>query len=135
MGVAVSATCDPLANASLHADAQLIPDGVLVTEPLPVTLTDNVWFCTNVAVMLCAAFIVTLQLPAPLQAPPQAEKVQPLAGVAVRLTFIPSPKSALHVDGQAMPVGPLATEPLPVTLTVRAAWPGYANTQAAPVPF
>jgi len=71
----------------VHADGQLIPDGELVTVPLPETLTSSVyWGSANVAVTLCAALIVTTQLPTPLQAPPQPEKPQPFAGVAVSVT-------------------------------------------------
>ena len=71
----------------MHIDGQLIPDGELVTVPLPATLTLSVyWVCANVAVTLCAAFIVTTQLPKPLQAPLQPLKPQPSAGVAVSVT-------------------------------------------------
>jgi len=35
-GFAVSVTVVPLANLELHAEPQLIPDGVLVTVPPPV---------------------------------------------------------------------------------------------------
>ena len=73
----------------MHADGQLIPAGELVTVPLPATLTLSVyWVCANVAVTLCAAFIVTTQLPTPLQAPPQPLKPQPFAGVAVSVTCV-----------------------------------------------
>ena len=49
--------------------------------PLPLTLTDSATAGTNVAVTDFAAFIGTVQLPLPLQAPPQLPKAQPLAGV------------------------------------------------------
>jgi phage tail protein X len=118
-GVAVSVTCVAEAKFALHVDGQLIPAGELVTVPLPVTLTDNATFCTNVAVTDAAAFIVTEHPALPLQAPPQLLKVQPLAGVAVKVTGVPLANPALHVDGQLMPAGLLVTVPLPVTLTVR----------------
>src|SRR5580704_856341 len=38
-GVAVSVTCVPLLKLALHVDGQLMPAGLLVTEPLPVKLT------------------------------------------------------------------------------------------------
>src|SRR5580700_10451766 len=99
----------------VHTDGQLIAPGELVTVPLPATLTLSVyWVCANVAVTLCAALIVTTQLPTPLQAPPQPLKVQPLAGVAVKVTGVPAANPAAHVDGQLMPAGLLATVPLPV---------------------
>src|ERR1700692_535731 len=98
-----------------------MPTGELVTVPLPDTLTLSVyWVCANVAVTLCAAFIVTTQLPTPLQAPPQPLKPQPFAGVAVSVTWVPEAQVALHVDGQLIPAGELVTAPLPVTLTVNA---------------
>ena len=102
----------------MQTDGQLIPDGELLTVPLPATLTSSVyWVCANVAVTLCAAVMLTTQLPTPLQAPPQPEKPQPSAGVAVNVTCVPPVKLALHVDGQLIPVGELVTVPLPVTLT------------------
>ena len=102
----------------MHSDGQLIPAGELVTVPLPETLTLSVyWVCANVAVTLCAIFIVTTQLPTPLQAPPQPLKPQPSAGVAVSVTCVAGAKFALHVDGQLIPAGELVTVPLPVTLT------------------
>jgi hypothetical protein len=71
-------------------DPQLIPDGELVTEPLPVTLADSVKStCENVAETLSAAFIVTTQLPVPLHAPPHPLKLPPLTGVAVSVTGVP----------------------------------------------
>ena len=75
----------------------------------------------NVADTDCGEFIVTVQPALPLQAPPQPVKIQPLAGVAVKVTFVPLENPALHVDGQLMPAGLLVTVPLPVTLTVRTA--------------
>ena len=41
-------------------------------------------------------FIVTVQAPVPLHAPPQLLKVHPLAGVAVSVTAVPGAKFALH---------------------------------------
>ena len=36
LAVAVSVTSVPLANVALHVDAQLMPEGLLVTVPAPV---------------------------------------------------------------------------------------------------
>ena len=73
----------------MHIEGQLIPDGELLTVPLPETLTLSVsWVCANVAVTLCDAFIVTTQLPTPLQGPPQPSKVELPAGVAVNVTCV-----------------------------------------------
>src|ERR1700728_1616739 len=43
----------------------------------------------NIAVTLSSEFMVTRQLPLPLQAPPQPLKVAPPAGVAVSITDVP----------------------------------------------
>jgi hypothetical protein len=114
----VKVTVVPALKLALHVEGQLTPVGELVTAPLPVTLTDNVKTCVNVADTDCAEFIVTVHPPVPLQAPPQPLKIQPFAGVAVKLTDVPLVKPALHVDGQLIPEGLLDTVPLPVTLAV-----------------
>ena len=43
----------------------------------------------NIAVTLSSEFMVTRQLPLPLQAPPQPLKLAPPAGVAVSVTGVP----------------------------------------------
>jgi hypothetical protein len=69
---------------------------------------------SNVATTECAAFIVTTQAPVPVQSPDQPEKVEPSAGVGVRVTIVPSAKLALHIPGQEIPAGLLLTVPVPV---------------------
>ena len=61
----------------------------------------------------------TEQAPVPEQAPDHPVKVDPAAGVSVRLTEVPLLKFALQVPGQLMPAGLLVTVPAPdpVTLT------------------
>jgi len=73
----------------------------------------------NVAVTLFAALIVTEQVPVPVHAPLQPEKVWPLAGVAVSVTLVPEVKLAEQVAPQLMPAGKLVTVPLPATVTLR----------------
>jgi hypothetical protein len=41
-GTAVSDTCAPAVKLALQVEPQLIPDGVEVTVPLPLSLTDKV---------------------------------------------------------------------------------------------
>ena len=72
-----------------------MPAGELVTVPLPVLLTESAKVCcVKVADTLCAEFIVTMQPPVPLQAPPQPAKPQPLAAVAVKVTGVPVSSSS-----------------------------------------
>src|SRR5271170_1094459 len=75
------------------------------------------WAIRNAAVTLSAALMVTTQLPAPLHAPLQPPKTQPLAGVSLRVTCVPLAKLALQVDPQLIPDGVLVTVPLPDTPT------------------
>ena len=76
----------------------------------------------KVAVTARAAVIVTVQLPAPTQLPPQPTKVEPEAGAAVKVTTVLMVNDAEHVAPHAMPAGVLVTVPLPAPalVTVRA---------------
>src|SRR5262249_36052966 len=96
-GVAVSATWAPLGKFAPQLPPQSIPAGALVTVPLPVSPTESgKLFCVKLADTFCAAFIVTLQLPAPAQTPPHPVKLQPAAGAAVSATCVPPAKFALQ---------------------------------------
>src|SRR5205807_7739400 len=66
-------------------------------------------------------FIVTVQLPMPLHAPPQPERLQPTAEVAVRVTWVPALKLALQVEPQSIHARELVTLPpgLPTIETER----------------
>jgi len=92
-GVAAKVTAVPLANAAEHVAPQVMPAGLLVTVPAPAPdlLTVNVKVgIANVAVTVVPAFRVTVQVPVPEQPPPlQPEKVEPAAGVAVKITVVP----------------------------------------------
>ena len=57
---------------------------------------------------------LTVQAAVPVQAPDQPVKVEPEAGVAVRVTEVPLPKLAVQVEPQSMPAGLLVTVPAPV---------------------
>ena len=116
-GVAVKVTAVPLAKAAEQVAPQAMPAGALVTVPVPapVLLTVRVKLCSaKVAVTVCAALIVTVQVPVPEQPPPlQPVNVEPAAGVAVRVTAVPLANAAEQVAPQAMPAGALVTVPAP----------------------
>jgi hypothetical protein len=68
-----------------------------------------------VAVTDVAALIVRLHVPVPVQPPPlQPVKVEPAAGVAVKVTTVPLVKPVEHVAPQEIPAGALTTLPLPI---------------------
>ena len=112
---------------------QSIPAGALVTVPEPSPAFVKVTFAVSkVAVTAAAAFIVTTQLPAPVQAPDQPAKTALGAGVAVRVTTVPSSNSAEHSNAmseQLIPAGSLITEPdpSPASTTSR---PNVTNAEA-----
>jgi hypothetical protein len=122
-GAAAKLTTVPLAKLAEHVVPQEIPEGVLVTAPVPVPLLDTVRvkgpaFAVKVAPTDLAASMVTLQAPVPVQAPLQPANVEPESGVAVRFTTVPLSKLAEHVVPQEIPAGELATIPVPVPLFV-----------------
>src|SRR6202044_1395197 len=53
----------------------------------------------NIAVTLSIEFMVTWQLPLPVQAPPQLLKVAPAVGVAVSVTGVPLAEVIVAIDG------------------------------------
>jgi hypothetical protein len=57
--------------------------------------------------------IVTVQVPLPVHALDQPEKVEPPAGVAVRVTFVAATKECEHVEPQLIPAGLEVTVPEP----------------------
>ncbi len=116
--VAVSVTLAPLAKVAEQVEVQLLmPAGSLDTVPLPVPdgVTVSVYVSVlNVAVTDRAADIVTVQVPdAFVQSPLQPAKTEPVVGVAVRTTEVPSLKLAVQVAPQLMPAGLLVTVPVP----------------------
>jgi len=66
----------------------------------------------KVAVTVIAAFIVTVHGPVPAQPPLQPVKVDPLAGLAVRVTAVPLLYGAEQAVPQLMPGGFEVTVPL-----------------------
>lgn len=71
LGVAVSVSCAPGAKVALHVPGQLIPAGLLVTDPvpLPASATVSATPALNVALTVSAAVIVTTQELVPVQLP------------------------------------------------------------------
>src|SRR2546422_11152526 len=94
-----------------------MPDGLLVTVPVPVPALERVSAKVGrlkVAVTVVAAEIVTVQVLVPEQPPPlQPLKVEPAAGAAVSVTAVPLGKLAAQAAPQGVPAGPLGTVPLP----------------------
>lgn len=68
----------------------------------------------NVAETLVSAFMVTLHVEVPLQAPDQPAKAALAAGAAVSVTAVPALNAARQVEPQLMPAGLLETVPEPV---------------------
>ena len=66
------------------------------------------------AVAILSASIRTSQAPVPEHAFDHPAKVEPDAGVAVRVTVAPFATVAVHVEPQSMPEGAEVTVPLPV---------------------
>ena len=101
---------------------QSIPAGALVIVPLPVPvlLTVNaICVMTKFALTDWAWLSVTAQvLVVPVQAPDQPLKLDPAAGVAVRVMAVFGAKLAVQVAPQSMPAGVLVIDPVPVPLVV-----------------
>jgi hypothetical protein len=148
--IALSVTDAPELKFAAQVPGQLMPEGLLDTEPLPVparvTVSGKV-AVVNVAVTFRAALIVTVQEPVPVQAPLQPAKIEPEAAVALSVTDAPELKFAAQVPGQLMPEGLLDTEPVPVPASVTVsgevavvnvavtAWPPFIVTVHVPVPL
>ena len=124
-GLAVNVTDVPEAYDSVQSVPQLIPAGVLRTEPGPTVVTVSVNGpppdTLNVAVTDRAWVIDTTHDPVPVHAPDQPAKVEPAAGAAVNVTEVPEAYDSVQSVPQLMPVGVLVTvpEPVPALVTVR----------------
>src|SRR5206468_12278323 len=92
-GLAVRVTAVPLAKLAEQVATQLIPVGLLITvpDPVPASVTVSAKVGAKAAVTVVAAETVTTHVPAPLHPPPlHPVKVEPAAGLAVRVTAIGS---------------------------------------------
>ena len=86
----------------------------------------------KVAVTDWFAFIVTVHVPVPLQAPDHPAKKAPLAGVAVSLTLVPELNDAVHVGEQLIPAGLLVTVPVEVPANCTESWNVVGGAEATP---
>jgi hypothetical protein len=130
---AVRSTTVPYENVAEQVPGQEMPEGELVTVPLPLTPTVSVsGIGLNVALTLSALFIATVQVPVPEQAPDQPANVCPEEGEAVRITVVPNENATEQVPGQEMPEGELVTVPLPATFTVSVSGGPYCVIVAGP---
>jgi len=112
--------------ASAAAKVRQGDDRVHGLESLPEVAETQVWLAcapppplVKFAATLAVEFIVSEQLPVPVQAPLQPAELDPAAGVEVKVTCVPLAKLALQVAPQLIPGGELVTVPLPDTLTER----------------
>jgi hypothetical protein len=96
--VAVRVTAVPGSKLALHVCPQLMPDGLLLTLPLPVPVmvTASVGKSLKVAVTEIFFVNVTVQALTPLHTPDHPAKKELAAGDAVSVTFVPLAKLALH---------------------------------------
>jgi hypothetical protein len=118
-GVAVNTTIVPVVNEAAHVAPQAMPAGALVTAPVPVpdlvTVRAKEDGRVNVAMTEVAALSVMVQAAVPEHPPPlQPENVEPVAGVAVKVTMVPVVNWVEQVVPHEMPAGALTTLPLPV---------------------
>jgi hypothetical protein len=93
-GLASRVTVDPAAKDELQVVPQLIPLGLLVTEPVPwasslLTVSVCCGTAPNVAVTDVSSLTVTVQVPVPEHAPPHPSKLEPEAGFALSVTVVP----------------------------------------------
>ena len=91
-GVAARLTAVPEANAAEQVAPQLIPEGALETEPVPVParVVVRVKRGTKFAAIDVFAFIVTVHVPVPAHAPPlHPVNTDPAVAAAVSVTEVP----------------------------------------------
>jgi hypothetical protein len=95
---AVSVTAVPGSKLAPHVCPQLIPDGLLLTLPLPEPLRVTASTGKSLKVAVAEEFWlnVILQAPTPLQAPDHPAKKELAAGVAASVTSVPLAKLTLH---------------------------------------
>src|SRR4051812_21766886 len=111
-GVGVSVTEVPVGKMVVQLPAaQLMPPGVVVTAPGPVTFTVSRSPGTKVAVTEALAVMVNWQAARPAQAPVQPVKVLPTSAWAASETTALGRKPTVQVAPQLMPPGVELTVP------------------------
>jgi hypothetical protein len=152
---AVSVTFVPDLKLAVQVEPQSMPEGLLVTVPVPlppgVTVSMKLGILAKVAFTVESAVTVTSHFLVPLHpSPDQPLNDDPAEADAVRVTIVPSPKleehwllDALHL----MPAGLLTTWPVPVpvsdTFNVKliplkfavTLWAAFMFTTQEPVPL
>src|SRR3954469_8511181 len=95
-----------------------MPTGLDVTVPAPLpglVTASRIVSSVSLAATLVAPVIVVVQVrPVPVQPPVQPSNLEPVAGVAVKVTAWPKLKPALHVAPQLIPAGTDVTVPAPL---------------------
>jgi hypothetical protein len=111
-------TCVPGVKVAVHVAPQVIPDGLLLTVPLPLPARVTVNVATvrlNVAVTDVFADSFTVQGPVPLHVPPDhPPNTELVPAVAVSVTVVPLLKLALQAVPQLIPAGLLVIVPVPL---------------------
>ena len=115
---AVRVTMSPLTSVSAQSKPQLIPAGVLVTEPNPVPalLTVRLNSNRNSAATVRSSFMEIRQPPVPKQPLVHPTKMEPVAGVAETATTDPWRNGNEHAAPQLIPPGAVTTVPKPSPL-------------------
>jgi hypothetical protein len=124
VGTSLSVTWVFCVKLAEQVVGQLIPAGVLATVPVPVpaSVTVTASLMTDaglkVAVTESVAVRVTLQVAAPVHAPPQPAKALLVPGVSLSVIWVFGGKLAEQVVGQLIPAGLLVTVPVPAPAMV-----------------
>ena len=115
---AARVTMSPLTNVSTQSKPQLMPAGVLVTEPSPVPalLTVRLNSNRNSAATVRSSLIEIRQPPVPEQPVVHPTKMEPVAGAAETATDDPWRNGNEHAAPQLMPPGAVTTVPKPSPL-------------------
>jgi len=113
--VAVRVIEVPGLKLALQACPQLIPDGLLLTLPVPEPLKTTVSTGEVLKFAITEVFCisVTLHTPVPLHPPDHPAKNEFAAGDALSATWVPLEKLAVQAWPQLMPAGLLLMVPPP----------------------